>query len=86
VQSPSSDSSRSKPENGRKEAESEGSLPLLAMVDGRIIKWVEVPSLAAFKWTNPVNKETKGNDPEEEHDKIERPERESPCHWQDEED
>lgn len=87
MQSPSSDSARGEPEHSREEAECDSSLPLLAVVRSRVIEGVEVPSarVAAASW-KPINKETEGNNPQDKHNKVERPEGESPCHWQEKKD
>jgi len=85
VQSPGSEGTRGEPEDGREESESKSGLELLAVVGSRIVPWVEVPSGAAAAVWKPVNEKAKGNNPQDEHDKVERPEGESPCHWQEKE-
>jgi len=86
VQSPGSEGTRCKPEDGGEESESEGGLELLAVVGSRIVPWVEVPARAAAAVWQPVNKKTEGNNPQNEHDKVKWPKGEGPSHWQEKED
>lgn len=59
---------------------------MLAVVDSRVVPWIEIPARTTAAGRHPINEETESNNPQDEHDKVERPERECPCHRQEKED